>query len=69
MTKKEFLAIMKKYLSSDFSDSPYYSIDSWYPLESINPDIPVVAFDLWKIYDDDNGIKQIEGANIAFTVL
>ena len=60
MTKKEFLSIMKKYLASDLSNSPYYSIDYWYPLQSIKPDIPVVAFDLWKLFDDDNGIKQIE---------
>ena len=60
MTKKEFLAIMKSYLTSDLSDSTYYSIDYWHPLQSIKPDIPVVVFDLWKIYDDNNAIKQLE---------
>ena len=60
MTKQEFLSIAKTYLTSDLSDSPYYSIDYWYPLQSIKTDIPVVAFDLWKLYDDNNGIKQIE---------
>ena len=57
MTKQEFLAIMKSYLTSDLSDSPYYY---WHPLQRINPDIPVIVFDLWKIFDDDNAIKQIE---------
>lgn len=60
MTKQEFLAVMKSYLTSDLSNSPYHSIDYWYPLQSIKSDIPVVVFDLWKIYDDDNAIKQIE---------
>ena len=60
ITKQEFLSIAKTYLTSDLSDSPYYSIDYWYPLQSIKTDIPVVAFDLWKLYDDNNGIKQIE---------
>ena len=60
MTKQEFLTIMKSYLTSDLSDSPYYSIDYWYPLQSIKPDVPVVVFDLWKIYDDNNAIKQLE---------
>ena len=60
MTKQEFLSIVKTYLTSDLSDSPYYSIDYWYPLQSIEMDIPVVVFDLWKMYDNDNGIKQIE---------
>ena len=57
MTKQEFLAIMKSYLTSDLSDSPYYY---WHPLLGINPDIPVIVFDLWEIFDDDNAIKQIE---------
>ena len=60
MTKQEFLSIAKTYLTSDLSDSPYYSIDYWYPLQSIKPDVPVVVFDLWKIYDDNNAIKQLE---------
>ena len=60
MTKQEFLTIMKSYLTSDLSDSPYYSIDYWHPLQSIKPDVPVVVFDLWKIYDDNNAIKQLE---------
>ena len=60
MTKQEFLSIAKTYLTSDLSDSPYYSIDYWYPLQSIKTDIPVVVFDLWKIYDDNNAIKQLE---------
>ena len=60
MTKQEFLSIVKTYLTSDLSDSLDYSIDYWYPLQSIKTDIPVVAFDLWKLYDDNNGIKQIE---------
>ena len=60
MTKQEFLSIVKTYLTSDLSDSPYHSIDYWYPLQSIKNDIPVIAFDLWKMYDDDNGIKQID---------
>ena len=53
MTKQEFLSTVKTYLTSDLSDSSYFSIDYWYPLESIKTDIPVVAFDLWKMYDDD----------------
>lgn len=60
MTKQEFLSIIKSYLTSDLSSSPYYSIDYWYPLQSIKSDIPVVAFDLWKMFDDESGIKQIE---------
>ena len=59
MTKQEFLSIVKTYLTSDFSDSPYYSIDYWYPLQSIKTDIPVIAFDLDKIYEDGK-INQIE---------
>lgn len=60
MTKQEFLSILKSYLTSDLSDSPYHSIDYWYPLQSIKPDIPVVAFDLWKIFKSNSGIKQID---------
>ena len=60
MIKQEFLTIMKSYLTSDLSDSPYYSIDYWHPLQSIKPDVTVVVFDLWKIYDDNNAIKQLE---------
>jgi len=60
MNKQEFLSIVKSYLTSDLSNSPYCSIDYWYPLQSIKSDIPVVAFDLWKMFDDFNGIKQIE---------
>ena len=60
MTKEEFLMVMKTYLTSDLSGSPYHSIDYWYPLQSVRKDIPVIAFDLWKMFDDDNAIKQIE---------
>lgn len=59
MTKQEFLSTIKAYLTSDLNDSPYYSIDYWYPLQSIKDDIPVVAFDLDEIYEDDK-INQIE---------
>lgn len=59
MTKQEFLSTIKAYLTSDLNDSPYYSIDYWYPLQSIKDDIPVVAFDLEEIYEDDK-INQIE---------
>lgn len=59
MKKQAFLSQIKSYLTSDFSASPYYSIDYWYPLQRIEKDIPVVAFDLDKIYDDGN-IDQIE---------
>ena len=59
MTKQEFLSTIKAYLISDLNDSPYYSIDYWYPLQSIKDDIPVVAFDLDEIYEDDK-INQIE---------
>ena len=59
MEKQEFLSRLKSYLTSDFRDSLYDSIDYWYPLQSIEKDIPAVAFDLDKIYDDGN-IKQIE---------
>ena len=68
MTKQEFLSIVKTYLTSDLSDSPYYSIDYWYPLQSIKTDIPVVAFDLWKMYDDGNGIKQIEAVLSSLSI-
>ena len=59
MIKQEFLSKIKTYLTSDLSNSPYYSIDYWYPLQSIKDDIPVVAFDLDKIYED-GAINQIE---------
>ena len=68
MTKQEFLSTVKTYLTSDLSDSSYFSIDYWYPLESIKTDIPVVAFDLWKMYDDDNGIKQIEAVLSSLSI-
>lgn len=46
MTKQEFFSRIKTYLTSDLSNSPYYSIDYWCPLKSIKFNIPVVAFDL-----------------------
>ena len=68
MTKQEFLSIVKTYLTSDLSNSPHDSIDYWYPLQSIKRDIPVVAFDLWKLYNGDNGIKQIEAVLSSLSI-
>lgn len=67
MTKQQFLSIIKSYLTSDFSNSPYWSIDYWYPLQSIRNDIPAVAFDLDKIYDD-GAIHQIENVLCQLSV-
>lgn len=62
MTKQEFFYTLfhdDAYLSLNFDDSSNYRIDYWYPLRSLEESIPVVAFDLWKIYKD-NKFKQIE---------
>ena len=59
MTKQEFFTIMKSYLTSDLSDSPYYY---WHPLQRINPDIPVIVF---AVKDPENIVKVINGEKVG----
>ena len=60
MKKEEFLSTIKSYSTPNLSDGSDNSIDYWYPVQDVRKDIPVIAFDLWKIYDDIHAIKQIE---------
>ena len=56
MTKQEFLSQVETYLSSNTGNVQFWC---WYPLRSLTQDIPVAAFDLWQIYEDEN-IGQID---------
>ena len=57
MTKQEFLSKIGAYLTDMPSKDTFFY---WYPLQSIREDVPAVAFDLWKLYDHDKGIAQLE---------
>ena len=56
MTKQEFLSQVETYLTSNTGNAQFWC---WYPLRSLTQDIPVAAFDLWQIYEDEN-IGQID---------